>query len=63
MINADEIIHTCNSLTRHYDKDDPMRWPFLVGILETKIRELVTIINNDHALIEAMNTKLDAFSE
>lgn len=63
MINADEIIHTCNSLTRHYDKDDPMRWPFLVGILETKIRELVTIINNDHALIEAMNTKLDVFSE
>ncbi|MFZ9459912.1 MAG: hypothetical protein ACO27K_07775 [Ilumatobacteraceae bacterium] len=50
-------------MTRHYDKDDPMRWPFLVGILETKIRELVTIINNDHALIEAMNTKLDAFSE
>ena len=45
MINADELIHTCNSLTRHYDKDDPMRWPFLVGILETKIRELVTIIN------------------
>lgn len=63
MINADELINTCNSLTRHYDKDDPMRWPFLVGILETKIRELVTIINNDHALIEAMNTKLDVFSE
>lgn len=63
MINADELIHTCNSLTRHYDKDDPMRWPFLVGVLETKIRELVKIINNDHILIEALNTKLDAFSD
>jgi len=59
MINAQEIIDTCNAMTRHYTKDDPMRMYFLVGILETKIRELVTIVNNDARLIQTLNEKID----
>jgi len=46
-------------MTRHYTKDDPMRMYFLVGILETKIRELVTIVNNDARLIQSLNEKID----
>lgn len=59
VLNAQEIIDTCNAMTRHYTKDDPMRMYFLQGILETKIRELVTIVNNDAKLIQALNAKID----
>ena len=63
VLNAQEIIDTCNAMTRHYTKDDPMRMYFLVGILETKIRELVTIVNNDAKLIQALNAKIDEVFE
>ena len=59
VLNAQEIIDTCNAMTRHYTKDDPMRMYFLQGILETKIRELVTIVNNDARMIQALNAKID----
>jgi len=63
VLNAQEIIDTCNAMTRHYTKDDPMRMYFLQGILETKIRELVTIVNNDARMIQALNAKIDEVFE
>lgn len=59
MLNAQEIIDTCHALARHYEHDDPMRWPFITGVLETKIRELVRICNHDEQVIRSLNAKID----
>jgi len=59
MLNAEEIIDTCRAMLRHYEPDDPMRWPFYSGVLETKIRELVRILNHDESVIRTLNNKID----
>ena len=48
---ADLIIETCLDAARHYDKDDPMRWPFIVGVMTVKIRELAFLLEQRDAEI------------
>lgn len=52
MNKADQIIDGCKSLAKHYADDDPLRYPFIVGVMEMKIRELAFIIENHETLIK-----------
>ena len=46
-MNANQIINTLKQQTENfYATDDVMRWPFLVGCMEVKIRELIFAYNN-----------------
>ena len=57
-IDAQQIIDMCYSLAKHYEQGDTMRWPFIAGCLETKIRELVNIVNQDSEIINDMSLDL-----
>lgn len=46
MINADQVVDGVKNMARHYANDDPMRWPFLFGVMEGKVRELAHLLNN-----------------
>ena len=57
-IDAQQIIDTCYEFAKHYEQGDIMRWPFIAGCLETKIRELVNIVNQDSEIINDMSLDL-----
>jgi hypothetical protein len=57
-VNAQEIIDSVYSFAKHYQSHDPMRWPYIAGCLETKIKEMARIINSDSDLIQAMKADL-----
>ena len=44
----------------YYEQDDPMRWPYQVGMLESKMRELAHIINLQAEHIRDLETQLIA---
>lgn len=46
MIDADEVIANVMSLARHYETTDPQRYPFLLGAMQGKVRELIYKLNN-----------------
>lgn len=54
MINADQLVDGVKSLARHYANDDPMRWPFLLGAMEGKVRELVHLVNSTQEELESL---------
>ena len=60
MLNANTIIDGIFAIAqRNYDSEDPMRWPYRVGMLESKIRELVYILNYQEQKINEIKTKLE----
>lgn len=60
MINPDEVIENVMSLARHYEKNDPFRYPFLLGAMQGKVRELVFRLNN---IEEELNNLKDLMRE
>lgn len=56
---ADLIVDTCIDMARHYDKDDPMRWPFIVGVMTVKIRELAFLLEQRDAEISNLHTQIE----
>jgi hypothetical protein len=46
-------------MARHYDKDDPMRWPFIVGVMTVKIRELAFLLEQRDAEISNLHTQIE----
>lgn len=51
-MKAEQIIESCMSLARHYADDDPMRHPFIIGVLTGKIRELCHLLELHEGLIK-----------
>ena len=43
---------------RNYSADDVMRWPYQIGMLETKVRELVYQINEMQLTIDQLTDDL-----
>jgi len=60
-MNIENIIQNIQ-VTRdnYYASDDSMRWPFQVGMLETKLRELAHIVNTQMEHIRDLETQLIA---
>lgn len=57
-MNVDHIIESIQSTRDNYYKpDDPMRWPYQVGMLESKLREMAYIINKQTEHIRTLETK------
>lgn len=60
-MNVNHIIESIEQTRDNYYKsDDPMRWPYQVGMLETKLRELAHIVNNQMEHIRDLETQLIA---
>lgn len=60
MINPDEVIENVMALARHYEKNDPFRNAFLLGAMQSKVRELVFRLNN---IEEELNNLRDLMRE
>ena len=56
---ADLIVDTCIDMARHYDKDDPFRWPFIVGVMTVKIRELAFLLEQRDQEISNLYTQIE----
>jgi len=56
---ADVIVDSCLDMAKHYEKDDPMRLPFVIGVLIGKIRELTFVIECRDAEISELHTQLE----
>ncbi len=60
-MNVNHIIQSIEQTRdNYYAPDDPMRWPYQVGMLETKLRELAHIVNNQMEHIRDLETQLIA---
>ena len=59
-MDANQIIDGIYAISqRLYKPGDIDRWPFQVGMLESKIRELVYQINDMQEIIDKVNVDLD----
>ena len=59
-MNANTIVDTIyKTVMRIHTTDDPMRWPYQVGMLETKVRELVYQINDQQQTIDKLTADLE----
>lgn len=59
-MNIQQIIDGIASTTdNYYQPEDPMRWPFRVGMLETKLRELAFLITNQQQHITYLESQLE----
>ena len=60
-MNIDHVLQAIQDTRDNYYKpDDVMRWPYQVGMLESKMRELVHIINIQAEHIRDLETQLIA---
>ena len=58
-MDANQIIDGIKSITeRYYEPSDSMRYPFQVGCLETKLREIVYIYNNTAEEVRRLQREL-----
>ena len=58
-MKIDHVLQAIQQTTENYYKpDDPMRWPYQVGMLESKLRELIHIINTQMEHIRDLETQL-----
>lgn len=63
-MNVQQIIDGIKSTTdRYYEPGDSMRWPFQVGMLETKLREFAHILNIQTEHIRDLEQQLIAKEE
>lgn len=59
-MDANQIIDSIYGISKRlYKPEDIDRWPFQVGMLESKIRELVYQINDMQSAIDQVNIDLD----
>lgn len=59
-MNIQQIIDGIATTTdNYYGTEDPMRWPFRVGMLETKLRELAFLIANQTQHIAYLESQLE----
>lgn len=59
-MDANQIIDNVFAITqRSYLADDEMRWPYRVGMLEGKIRELVYLLNDQTQQIDSLTAELE----
>ena len=59
-MDANKIIDNIFAISqRNYKSDDPMRWPYRVGLLEGKVRELVFMLNDQTQQIDSLIAELE----
>jgi hypothetical protein len=63
-MNIDHILQaiqaTCEN---YYEPGDPMRWPYQVGMLESKLREMAYLLTNAQERIKDLETEIIALQK
>ena len=63
-MNIDHILHAIQSTCdNYYEPNDPMRWSYQVGMLESKLREMAHLVTLAHERIKDLEMEIIALQK